>query len=243
MARLVKYCKREHNLRRGCRTIRLGTLGSYCADDPNFLRHDAEEGHYSVSKKPGVKLNEKRAAELLGARPGDVEIAEGAHVERHERFPNCLIFCVSQTTPSIDLARILDPCYNDWFEITDVASFTSRLIQLLGEQINPTDLEFPSGVSIADCVMHVGFFGGSVVYGERRVVLNHENFDEVMSPIREPLKRLVLKPRDHQSIREYRFVGVITDSDGNVINVKTQAKNVQLMSSDPILSAVGKERE
>ena len=185
------------------------------------------------------------AAELVGAvgaREGDIKVAREATVERYESSPNCFIYCLSQTMPSLDLGHSLDPCYDDWFEITDLAGFTSRLIQLLGEQINPTDLVLPSGVPIADYSIRVGVFGGSVVYGKRNVDLNHVNFDDVMRPVREPLERLFLKPPEHQSIKEYRLVSVITDSNGNFINVKTQAKNIQLMSSDPILSAVGKER-
>ena len=136
----------------------------------------------------------------------------------------------------ISLARSIDPCYDDWFEFTDVARFTSRSKQLLIEQILPTDLELPSSVSFADC--DILSIGKAVAYGERHVVLDHENFDEAMRPIRDPLKRLFLKPSDHQSIKEYRIAFVITDNDRRAISVKTQPKDIQLMPSDPILSTV-----
>ena len=122
-----------------------------------------------------------------------------AKVVRNESFPNCFIYCLSQTTPSIALARSLDPYYDDWYEITDEAPFTCRLSQLLAEQIQPTDLELPSRVSFSDCGIHT--FGNSVAYGDRHVVLDHENFDEAMGPIREPVKRAFLKPSDHQNIK------------------------------------------
>ena len=233
---LVKYCKREHNIPRGCRTIRLGTLRSYCADDPEFLRRDAQEGQSSVSKKPGVELKGKRASEYTGIGWGNVEIAPMAKVVRNESFPNCFIYCLSQTTPSIALARSIDPCYDDWFEIVDKARFISRLSQLLVERIRSTDLELPSSISFADCGIHT--CGNSVSYDERHVVLDHENFDEAMRPIRDPLRRLFLKPPGHQSIKEYRIAFVITDKDRRPISVKTQARDIQLMPSDPILSTV-----
>ena len=233
---LVKYCKREHNILRGCSTLRLGTLRSYCADDPDFLRRDAQEGYFSVSKKSGVELEGKKAAEYTGLGWENVAIAPMAKVVRNESFPNCYIYCLSQTTPSISLARSIDPCYDDWFEFTDVASFTSRSKQLLVEQILPTDLELPISVSFADCGILT--IGNVVAYGERHVVLDHENFDEAMRPIRDPLKRLFLKPSDHQSIKEYRIAFVITDNDRKAISVKTQPKDIQLMPSDPILSTV-----
>ncbi len=233
---LIKYCKREHNIPRGCSTIRLGTLRSYCADDPEFLRRDAQEGHFSLSKKPGVELKGKRASEYTGLGWENIEIAPKAKVVRNESFPNCFIYCLSQSTPSIALARSIDPCYDDWFEIIDKACFISRLSQLLVEQIWRTDLELPSSVSFTDCGIHT--CDNSVSYGERHVMLDHENFDEAMKPILDPLRRLFLKPSDHQSIKEYRIAFVITDKDRRPISVKTQAKDIELMPSDPIFSTV-----
>ena len=133
--------------------------------------------------------------------------------ERGRRnIPNCFIYCLSQTTPTIASARTIDPCYDDWFEIADATSFISRLFQLLGKQIRPADLELPSGVSFSDCGIFV--FGGSVAYGERHVLLDHENFEEAMEPIRDPVKRLFLKPSGHESIEEYRIAFVVTDNGG-----------------------------
>ena len=144
---LIKYCKREHNIARGFRTIRLGTLRSYRDDDPDFLRADDHEGHYSVSKAHGVSIEGRQAAEFANVIRGNAQIAAGAKVVRHEHFPNCFIYCLSEATPSLALAHSLDPDYNDWFEIADQAGFTSRLCRLFSEQIRPTDLELPSGVS------------------------------------------------------------------------------------------------
>ena len=155
---------------------------------------------------------------------------------RNESFPNCYIYCLSQTTPSIAIARSIDPCYDDWFEIIDKARFISGLHQLLVKQIRSTDLELPSHVSFADCGIHT--CGNSVSYGERHVVLDHENFDVAMRPIREPLRRLFLKPSHHHSIKEYRMVFVIRDKDRRPSSVKQQAKDIQLLPSDPILSTV-----
>ena len=236
---LVKYCKRVHNILRGCGTIRLGTLRSYCADDPEFLRHDTQEGQVSVSKKRGVELKGKRASEYTGLGWENIEIAPMAKVVRNETFPNCLIYCLSQATPSNALARSLDPNYDDWYEITDETSFTCRLSQLLVEQIRPIDLELPSSVSFSDCGIHT--FGNSVAYGKRHVVLDQKNFDEAMGPIRDPVKRLFLKPSSHQSIKKYRIAFVITDKVGKVINVKTRKKDIQLLPSDPILSTIAIE--
>ena len=234
---LVKYCKREHNIARGFRTIRLGTLRSYRDEDPNFLRGDDHEGRYSVSKQPGVALKGREAAELVNVVGGNAEIAEGAKVVRHEHFPNCFIYCLSEATPSLALAHSLDPDYDDWFEITDEARFTSRLCRLFEGQIRPTDLELPSGIS-SFVGWGVHTIGDPVVYGERQEVLNSENFDEVMEPVRNPLKRIFLKPPAHQDIKEYRIAFVVTDSNRRVISVKKQPKDIKLLPSDPILSTV-----
>ena len=234
---LVKYCKREHNIARGFRTIRLGTLRSYRDDDPNFLRADDHEGRYCVSKEPGVALKGREAAEFANVVGGNAEIAEGAQVLRHEHFPNCFIYCLSKATPSLALAHSLDPDYDDWFEIADEARFTSRLCRLFNEQIRPTDLELASGKSsLSGWGVHT--IGDPVAYGERQEVLSSENFDEMMEPVRNPLNRIFLKPPAHQNIKEYRIAFVVTDSKRRVVSVKPQPKDIQLLSSDPILSTV-----
>ncbi len=235
---LVKYCKREHNIARGFRTIRLGTLRSYHDDDPNFLRADDHEGRYSVSKEHGVALRGREAAEFANVVGGNAEIAEGAKAVRHEHFPNCFIYCLSKAPPSLTLAHSLDPDYDDWFEIADEARFTSRLFRLFTEQVRSTDLELPSGISSFPD-WKVLTIGDPVVYGERQEVLNSENFDEVMEPVRNSLKRIFLKPPTHQDIKEYRIAFVVTDSKRRVISVKAQPKDIQLLPSDPILSTVG----
>ena len=233
---LVKYCKRVHNIARGFRTIRLGTLRSYRADDPDFLRHDDQEGYYGVSKKLGVALKGREAAEFANVVGGNAEIAEGAKAVRHEHSPNCYIYCLSAATPSLDLAHRIDPAYDDWFEIADVTSFRTRLWRLLCEQMQPTDLDQPSGKSFD--VGRIYCYSGPVAYGERHAKLDHENFDEVMEPIRNPIVRLFLKPPAHQDIKEYRIAFVVTDSKRRVISVKTQPKDILLLPSDPILSTV-----
>lgn len=160
-----------------------------------------------------------------------------AKVVRNEVFPNCFIYCLSQATPSIDLARKIDRCYDDWFEITDHVRFTLRLSELLGAHIRATDLQLPYGTSSPQ--LHVHTIGHTVAYGQRDVVMDNENFDEAMEPIRNPLKMLFRKPSHHQSIKEYRIAFVITDDNGRPISVKTQPKDITLQPVDPILSTVG----
>ena len=234
---LVKYCKREHNIARGCRTIRLGTLRSYRDDDPNFLRADDHEGRYSVSKAHGVALKGREAAEFANVVGGSAEIAEGAKAVRYEHFPNCFIYCLSEATPSLALAHSLDPDYDDWFEIADQARFTSRLCRLFSEQIRQTDLELPSGIS-SFAGWGLNTIGNPVAYSERQQVLNSENFDDVLEPVRNSLRRIFLKPLAHQDIKEYRIVFVVTDSNKRVISVKKQPMDIVLLPSDPILSTV-----
>ena len=159
-----------------------------------------------------------------------------ARVVRNERFPNCFIYCLSQATPSIALARKIDPSYDDWFEITDHVPFTRRLSDLLCQQIGSTDLERPYSTSSPQWGVHT--IGNTVAYGQRDVEVDNENFDEAMAPIRNPLKMLFLKPSDHQSIGEYRIAFVVTDGNGKPISVRTQPKHITLQPVDPILSTV-----
>ena len=53
---LIKYCKKEHNIRLGCPTIQLGTFDYYRTLDPTFLIADAEEGYIKYTCKPDKNL-------------------------------------------------------------------------------------------------------------------------------------------------------------------------------------------
>ena len=147
---LVKYCRSQHNIERGCSTVRLGTLRSYSRDDPSFLRFDQQEGHLDVSKRSGVELRGAKASEFTGIVRGNTEIviAGRARVKRQLRFPgNCFIYCLSQSAPDIQLARSLDPNYDDWFVIPDKERFISRLKKSLFAQLKFDDLELRPNVS------------------------------------------------------------------------------------------------
>ena len=231
---LIKYCRREHNIERGCRTIRLGTLRSYSRDDPSFLRFDQQEGQLDVSKKPGVELSGAKASDFTGILVrGNTEmtIAGGACVTRQLRFPrNCFIYCLSQSAPDIRLARGLDPDYDDWFAIPDKVRFISRLQKSLVEQLGFDDLELRPNVS-SEYLRGIcpQIFSGPVSYDGRNATLDHENFDEIMDTIRNPIEWIFRKPSHHESLKEYRIVFAVTDRAGEPIGVKTDAKVVELL--------------
>ena len=230
---LVKYCRREHNIERGCSTIRLGTLRSYSEDDPNFLRFDPQEGHIDISKRHGVELRGEKASQFTGIVRGNTEliIAGGARVTRKLRFPkNCFIYCLSQSIPDIQLARSLDPDYDDWFTIPDRERFISRIQRSLLKQLRFDDLELRADVSfeyLKGIGMHV--FGGSVSYDGRHAILDHEIFDEVMDAIRRPIGWVFRKPSHHENLKEYRIVFAFADNAGQLIGVKRDHKVVELL--------------
>lgn len=237
---LVKYCERQFNIERGYRTVCLGTLRSYRKDDPNFLRFDQKEGHWDVSKKPGVELRGAKASEFTGIEVrGNTEIfiAGGARVTRQLRFPrNCFIYCLSQAAPDIRLAHRLDPKYDDWFEIRDKERFISKMGQSLFEQLGVDDLELCSNVS-SECLptgIRLFPFHGPVSYDGRNPTLDHGNFDEIMDTIRNPIEWIFHKPRHHERLKEYRIVFAFTDRAGEIIGVKADHKDVELLPESEV---------
>ena len=231
---LVKYCGTEHNIEKGCGTIRLGTLRSYSKDDSNFLRFDQQEGHLDVLKKPGVEFSGATASEFTGIvvrENTEIAIEAGARVTRQLRFPkNCFIYCLSQATPDIRLARSLDPDYDDWFVVPDKVRFISRIQSSLDEQLQFDDLELRPNVPFEYLKgIRMYAFSGSVSYDGRTATLDGENFDEVMETIRNPIEWIFRKPHHHENLREYRIVFAFTDRAGQIIGVKNDAKVVELL--------------
>lgn len=53
---IVKYCKKQHNIKEGCPTLHLGTFDYYRNLDPNFSIADAEEGFINYFCKPTPDL-------------------------------------------------------------------------------------------------------------------------------------------------------------------------------------------
>ena len=237
---LVKYCEHQFNIERGCSTVRLGTLRSYRKDDPNFLRFDQKEGHLDVSKKSGVELRGAKASEFTGIEVRgntEISIAGGARVTRQLRFPrNCFIYCLSQAAPDIRLGSCLDPKYDDWFEIRDKERFISRLGKSLFGQLGVGDLELRSNVSseYLPTSIHMYPIHGPVSYGGRNPTLDHGNFDEIMDTIRNLIEWIFRKPRHHESLKEYRIVFAFTDRAGELIGVKADHKDIELLPESEV---------
>jgi len=65
---LIKYCKKEHNIKLGCPTIQLGTFDYYRNMDPNFSIADAEEGFikYTCKAEDNLQIDSRHFNAISG---------------------------------------------------------------------------------------------------------------------------------------------------------------------------------
>lgn len=229
-----KFCKKEHNIAKGCSTVFLGSLQLYADDDPNFLRCDFNEGSIKIVNE-GKKLTLDQdqlesisSSQVLGT---GIEVAEGGNITIHRQLQNCYIYCLSENlTPSIEKAQSLDPTYNDWFCIDNIDNFIDSTVGQLMKQLSLGDLEIDSSKtidSLQNCSIKV--IHRPVSYEGRGKTITQKNFGEMMNVIENPIDWVFTKEKEHNSLNEYRIVFIVCDRNGVPFEVKKSGKLVNLM--------------
>src|SRR5688500_1425464 len=179
--RLIKFCKSEHNLVRGCTTIRLGTTSYF---------RDLEASNELADDTEGVGVHNQNW------RSGTyIESNNTVFVEMH----NSYIFCASMDN---------DPKfegYEDKYYINDHGKFGQILQRVIASQLKGTDLE----VNILPKRLGIQFLGNPVTYG--KVGLSHNPLfldapdpDMIYDlPFRKPLR--------YERENEFRMIFMVGD--------------------------------
>ena len=146
---LAKFCPAEFNIKKGCNTVRFGTLFDYRTEENEKLR-DEGEGTFSYS----IDFPEltKVSPQWLGA----FELENDGHCEiREMEFSgsefsvksislkgsshNCWIYCMSKSTESA--GNITDTHQDKWLlPVEKLSDFSKYLGAILWEEITAADL-------------------------------------------------------------------------------------------------------
>ena len=95
--KIVKFCKKEHNISKGCNTLQLGTFKYYRDMDPSFSIADEKEGfiHYRGPETP-IQIGANEFNAICG---GGMNIADATTIgkESDKHFGES---CKKRTKPA-----------------------------------------------------------------------------------------------------------------------------------------------
>lgn len=215
---LRKYCKPQHNIRDGCRTIRLGTLNYYKNLDPSFAIADPTEGAEELDV---VSIDTAtRTRESMKALEGVISVPEGVpmKIENNQvRFvhPNVYVWCCSgfDDDPTQDIGERFSHEYTSSFDIGDASDFARYIESLLWTHATVSIFEDRTRQRL----MNVGLNRVkklSIAWAHRRVEYvsskNAEIVDGVLRTewpdIPRHVRQVFTKEEKFRADREYRFV-------------------------------------
>ena len=232
----IKFCESKYNLAKDCQTIALGTLQYYADDSPDFLRHDYNEGCFEVKNEgapiqiDGQSLNSLTAGSVVALN--GAYFGQGSNFTGEFQFPNCYMFCFSQDlSPSIEMAKKIDPAYDDWYLIHDLEKFINHTAELLLKQLKLSDLEI-------DPNTHVGWVQkltlqivhGACSFDGRKMTFNQGSLEKAVEVANDPLRWAFAKNPSHDLTKEYRVMFILLDYRGQIVPVKKSLKVLNLQA-------------
>lgn len=231
---LIKYCEAKHNLAKECTTIGLGTLQSYADDDPNFLRHDCREGAFTIANNGvAVEIDGQSLAKLTSGSfisPNGMSVEDGGRFSAKFQFPNCYIFCLSQSLPNKSIGEKIDKAYDDFYCITDIRKFILCAGNLLRNQLSVSDFELSENVSLEWLRgLNIQVVHRQCSYTGREFELSQESVRDAANAAEDSLRWAFSKGPDHSELQEYRILFLVVDSDGQIVPVKKNPKVLKLL--------------
>ena len=232
MNKIYKYCKAEHNVATGCRTIQLGTLDYYANLDPKSPSADRSEGNREKRGSAGVYSGEHispltpQSAKLKAGSGNNITVTDSIDIRAKET--NGYIF-----SSSIDPANSASfPDYNSCFSIDDPELAALAIADLLSLQLSVGDLtEGYSSVSEFFIIQHehrkVNYLDEDAFHFTDRTVVKAIENDRNDIAFTKPKKR---GDKSYEREREYRLCFWVFDSKGKQQSVKKEPKLLTIPS-------------
>ncbi|ALU62840.1 hypothetical protein ACA40_24410 [Pseudomonas syringae pv. lapsa] len=244
---LTKFCPEEFNVKKGCNTVRFGTLYDYRSIDDEKLR-DEHEGtfHYFIEFPELTRVSPQwlGSFEVEGGGGAEFDCLEirqdGPYVRKINLLgacPNCWIYCVSQ---SASVAGGVTDTHSDSWSIPqenlqELARYFTGLLYS-----NLTVKDIPQSILVKYSLQEIGQRLSLVTeiqkveYKDRNVTIARE--EDVPVHEIEKLKASVAftKPTRFQEEREVRIAFWLC-FDGKKISVVNNPKIVSLRPIDSIV--------
>ena len=231
----IKFCEARHNLAKECTTSGLGTLQFYADDNPDCLRYDYREGAFQITNNGEAVQMDGHSFERLSSGGvlalNGVSIAAGAKFTAKFQFPNCYIFCFSQNvSPTVDVARMINKAYDDWYVITNLHQLISHTAELLLSQLKVSDLEQLDDISLQWLRgLTLQIVHRPCSYDGRELTLNQESVQQAVQASEDMFRWAFAKEPKHGEVPEYRVLFVLRDAQGQIVPVKKNLKVLKLL--------------
>lgn len=242
--KLRKYCPEEYNIKKGCNTLRLGTLYGFRKEEDIKLR-DEYEGHFSyqVRFEPPALVDDDWLEEFEVESSGQARInltisAAGPTVQLVDlagSCPNCWIFCLSKSSGS---AGNVTETHNDFWEFSQdrLIDLAGHIAGLLWESLTVRDL--PEGLDLGidnlkkNLALEIEF--RDVEYVDRFFEITDPNLSNV-EKIRQVKSGVPFtKPLDFAKEQEVR-IAIFLVLNGRRISIPDNTKILNLRYIDELL--------
>lgn len=247
METLVKFCKPEYNILKGCHTIRFGTLEYYRDLDPSFAIADENEGKDSIHVKS--LQSDTAPSESIEFLKGNGLVVKGNfHFQSCDilnEFPNCFVWCCSRVSQPVSLeqGKQFDAEYTSFYKIPNATRFAGRLGQLLKDSLKKTPIsnshfddnakDFIQGLSAYGWMDEIDFnvFHHNVIYcDQKKVIIDGEQLTSYANAEKIPssLLRVFTKPKKYEENQEYRFIFLFQHKQYGVLGVQKEPVDLRI---------------
>jgi hypothetical protein len=244
---LVKFCKPEHNILKGCRTLRLGTLDYFRKLPVADLRSDSEEGNEVLQVDLFARnASDDKALEEFEhaygyAPPGNAYVDCSTQVQ----FPNAWIWCCSMMhapgeRPE-EFGKTWSSDYTSEFSIGDPNEFAAYLTSMAASclqvrHLSDRSLEQLKLLRLSQTApLQCTAFHGPIVYvDEKKTVLSNGPTQTYLDELPIPIRPLFAKPARYQNEAEYRFAITVWHAGLGILSVGDHPVDVPIT---PIHSA------
>jgi hypothetical protein len=132
-------------------------------------------------------------------------------------------------SPSLEIAKEIDPAYDDWYLIHDLEKFINHTAELLLKQLKLSDLEI-------DPSTHVGWVQKLTLqiipracsFDGREMTFNQDSLNKAVEVANDPLRWAFAKNPSHDLTKEYRVMFILRDYRGQIVPVKKSLKVLNL---------------
>lgn len=242
MPRLVKFCRPEHNLSDGCRTIRIGTLDFYRELDPKFMIADPTEGLEStVVRSLSMETATRDAADAI-KRVVRLPYVEVHNIAFRNTFPNSYVWCCSRLPDGafpITGSRF-DSMYESSYEVTDDRHFADHLAALILKHVRRRNFSETVQSKIDDLpvfgLRDINLFWKyrEVLYVDQKTsVVEEGRLHPHVADIEAAFRPVFVKPNKFIDDREYRFLFWFEHPQLGILPVAKQPLDVPILPIAP----------
>jgi len=244
---LAKFCPPEFNIKKGCNTIRLGTLYDYREEENEKLRDEGEGTfEYSVKfpKLTEVSIDWISAFEIEGesrAKIDRLEFNDGkiktTGMSLSGSTHNCWVYCISKNTKSA--GNITDTHDDSWtIPLDKLNTFAHYVCSILAENIKSEDIpdHINKKYSLAEIQqkLSVTFEIREIDYTNRSIEINSEEEFPISDILKTKDSVAFIKPSIFKYEEEVRIAFWLV-FEGNKISIENKTKILNLRPIDSII--------